>query len=37
MADEIRHGLTLRGAQAEVDATIHALGGYWLLAVAPGP
>jgi len=29
MADKIRHGLTLRGAQAEVDATIHALGGYW--------
>ena len=22
-------GLTLRDAQAEVDATIHALGGYW--------
>jgi NTP pyrophosphatase (non-canonical NTP hydrolase) len=29
MADQIGQGLTLRGAQAEVDATIHALGGYW--------
>lgn len=29
MADEIGHGLTLRAAQAEVDATIQALGGYW--------
>ena len=27
--DTQREGLTLREAQREVDATIHALGGYW--------